>query len=105
LELLILHDQGKLSFDDSAKKFFPDLNISPEITLEMLASQMSGIGRDRALNPLPANGDMTNFVAGTCGGFGYGCTKQQFLEVIGRDDPVFQSEIQASCTSPYQRNF
>lgn len=100
-----MHDQGKLSFDDSAKKFFPDLNISPEITLEMLASQMSGIGRDRALNPLPANGDMTNFVAGTCGDFGYGCTKQQFLEVIGRDDPVFQPEIQASCTSPYQRNF
>ena len=49
------------------------------------------------LNPLPANGDLTNFVPGTCGLFGYGCTKQQFLAAISRDDPVFQPEIQASC--------
>ena len=87
-----------MSLDNPVKEYFPDLNISPDITLEMLASQMSGIGRDRVLNPLPANGDLTNIVPGTCGVFGYGCTKQQFLAAIGRDDPVFQPEIQASCT-------
>jgi CubicO group peptidase (beta-lactamase class C family) len=99
LELLILQERGKLSFDDSARKYFPTLNLSPDITLEMLASQMSGIGRDRTINPIPPDLDLTNYVAGTCGYSYFGCSEQQFLDYIGRFPPVFQPETQASCIS------
>src|ERR1700731_519339 len=65
----------------------------------MLASQMSGIGRDRTNDPIPPDLDLTNYVAGTCGYSYFGCSEQQFLDYIGRFPPVFQPETQASCTS------
>jgi hypothetical protein len=101
LEVLILQEKGKLSLDDSPLKYFPYLNISPDITIEMLASQMSGLGRDRTVNPLPSDLDLSKYVAGTCGRPGFTCTRQEFFDSIGRYPPVFQPETQPSCILLY----
>jgi hypothetical protein len=98
LEVLLLQENGTLSLTDSVRKHLPHLNISHDITLEMLASQMSGLGRDRTLNPIPANLDFDKFVLGTCGREGFTCTPEEFNKIIGRDPPVFQPETQPSCT-------
>jgi CubicO group peptidase (beta-lactamase class C family) len=95
LEILLLQEKGKLSLDDSPLKYIPELNISQDITLEMLATQMSGLGRDRAANPLP---DLSKFVGGTCGRRGYSCTSEEFIHIIGHDQLVFQPQTQPSCT-------
>jgi len=95
-----LQAQGNLSLEDPAVKYIPKLNISSEITIEMLASQMSGLGRDRSLNPLPKDLDLTKYVSGYCGAHGIDCTPEQFLGNIGREPAVFAPETQPSCTYP-----
>jgi hypothetical protein len=100
LEILLLQERGNLSLDDSAVKYIPSLNISKEITLEMLASQMSGLGRDRMVNPLPPNLDLSQYVPGTCGRKGFTCTPDEFNRILGEHPPVFQPETQPSCTPP-----
>ena len=77
--------------------YLPHLDISRDITLEMLASQLSGIGRDRTINPFPADLDVKEYINGRCGTNYFGCTKQQFLETVERYPPVFRPETQVSC--------
>jgi hypothetical protein len=99
LEILLLQEQNRLSLDDPAIKYLRDLNISSEITIEMLASQLSGLGRDRAVNHLPPDLDLSKYVSGTCGRPGLTCTPEEFIKIIGDDPPVFQPQTQPSCTS------
>jgi len=97
LELLILHSKGTLSLDDTAVQYFPELKISPDITLEMLASQISGLGRDGTINPISAF-NSTDYLNGRCGNTGFGgCTAQDFFHVLDTHPPSFQPETQPAC--------
>jgi hypothetical protein len=101
LEVLLLQENGTLSLTDSVRNYLPHLNISHDITLEMLGSQMSGLGRDRAINAFPANLDLDKYILGACGRKGFTCTPDEFNKIIGRNSPVFQPETQASCISTH----
>lgn len=93
-----MESKGKLSLDDALVDYLPHLNVTPDITLEMLASQLSGLGRDRSENPFPADLNSTQYVGGTCGANTLdGCTPSQFLERVERYPPVFRPETQVSC--------
>ena len=96
LEILLLQQNGNLSLEDSAVKYIPHLNISPAITLEMLASQMSGLGRDRTINPLPRDLDLSKYVPGSCGREGFTCTPEEFHRILGSHPAVFEPETQPS---------
>jgi len=99
LELLILQERGRLSLLESPDKYIPQFTLSRDITLEMLASQISGLGADRLLNPL------TSFPVrsppeeplGFCGLVGFGCPAQEFLNAIATEEPMFQPATQPSC--------
>jgi CubicO group peptidase (beta-lactamase class C family) len=99
LEILLLQENGTLHLTDSIRKHLPDLNISHEITLEMLASQLSGLGRDRAINPVPKNLDLSKYVLGSCGRPWFTCTAEEFNEIIEKHPPVFQPDTHPACTS------
>jgi len=99
LELLILQSRGKLSLDDTAVQYFPELKISQDITLEMLASQISGLGRDGTINPVLSI-NATDYLNGRCGHAGFGgCTVQDFFNVLDTHPPSFEPETQPACTS------
>jgi hypothetical protein len=99
LELLILQDAGKLSLFDSPKKYIPELNISADVTLELLASQMSGLRNEINRNPLnifPGLGPETA-PFGYCGVFGVGCSDADLIEAISTEEPTFKVDVQPAC--------
>ena len=101
LELLILQERGNLSLLDSPDKYLPHFNLSRQITLEMLASQLSGLGAERPLNPLTSFPIQTPPAEplGFCGQVGFGCPAQEFLNIIATEEPVFRPATQPSCMS------
>jgi hypothetical protein len=91
-----------LSLFDSPKKYIPQLNISPDVTLELLASQMSGLRNDITLNPLnvfPGVGPNTRPV-GYCGVFGVGCSDADLITAVSQEEPSFKVDIQPACILP-----
>lgn len=102
LELLILQSTGKLSLDDSPLKYIPELKISKDITLEMLASQISGLTRDSAAETFPLSdgpiGDEGPIEL--CAKGSPECTAQHFFEDLGNEVPLFAPETQTACTLP-----
>ena len=99
LELLILQSVGKLSLDDSPIKYIPGLKISKEITLEMLASQLSGLTRDAMAQNFPASdgpvGDVGPMML--CSAGDAQCSPQQFFKNLGNEIPLFAPETQTAC--------
>src|SRR5262245_51448669 len=102
LELLILQEQGRLSMDDSPLKWFPQWNISEDVTLEALASHMAGLGRDRTQDRFTwdPNQGFTGTANGRCGGVGWDCTRDQAIDIILSAEPAFKTFAQPSCTFP-----
>jgi len=99
LELLILQQEGKLSLFDSPRKYLPELNISTDVTLELLASQMSGLRNNQNLNPLtafPGVGPETRPV-GYCGVFGIDCTDADLITTYSHEEPSFEVDVQPAC--------
>jgi len=98
-----LQQEGKLSLFDSPKKYIPELNISADVTLELLASQISGIRNDITLNPLnafPGVAPETRPV-GFCGVFGVGCSDADLIEAISQEQPSFEVDVQPACMPTY----
>jgi len=99
LELLILQERGCLSMFDSPLKWFPHWKLSPEVTLEALASHMAGLGRDRSQNHFTwdPNQGFTGNNAGRCGSPGLDCTTQQAIDDFFSAEPDFPVYAQPSC--------
>ena len=88
-----------MSLFDSPRKYIPELNISPDVTLELLATQMSGLRNDVTLNPLnvfPGLGAESRPV-GYCGVFGVGCSDADLITAISDEQPSFEVDVQPAC--------
>jgi hypothetical protein len=90
-----------LSLFDSPKKYISELNISSDVTLELLASQMSGLRNDITLNPLNAFPGLgpENRPVGYCGVFGVGCSDADLITAVSDEQPSFQVDVQPACIS------
>lgn len=64
----------------------------------MLASQLSGLGRDRMVNPLPRNLNLSEYLPGTCGREGFTCTPEEFNDKIAERPATFLPMTQPACT-------
>jgi hypothetical protein len=91
-----------LSLFDSPKMYIPQLNISSDVTLELLASQMSGLRNDITLNPLsvfPGVGPNTRPI-GYCGVFGVGCSDEDLITAVSQEEHSFEVDTQPACILP-----